>query len=1007
VKGFHCHITPTVLLFLLSLSAWSQGGKTVVLTKYTQSEGLSSYFITKIIRDAYGFLWVGTQEGLNRFDGRTFDVFSKQADEKRRLLSSYVADLAEDTARKQLWVLTSYGGICSIDINTRIVTQRIIFDRDRKPIAEKWVRCLCIHRDTLWLGGDSVLSAWNLKKNTWLNIDLTQAIGRHRGECNISKITFDRYNRMWIFSDGYGVSVLNNRFTLLQSFHNELTNRFPENRKLRFWDLAFQQDTLYAATSWGLRRFIAGCTAVAYMPNNTHLLTDRAEIQSIAFSTPNTLLFSTTDRFYSWNVLTRQLQPWFDYNKTDDWFSSVFQIYYDSTTQKVWIGAQRGLAGFSLQKSPFSPFSKSFNSETTIRHAFSVLPADAATLYSGDENGLYHINTATREIVQINDASANLMLFKDASGNVFVSNKKGLFIIKGKTLQPAHYRFRCLQPLESDQLSCGIQFNDSLILFGSIIQKGLTVWNTRNNTIKTYHKDSARNMLNDLSIIDFLYRANNGKAFVLTEKSIIDFNPITGTHATYVIRDSATDIPLSNLMDMCETTNSYWIATYGSGLVETDKNFRIKKIISTKDGISNNCLYRVFSLHDSAVIATSNSGLSVITSKGYHIKNYFQSDGLHSNFFEQLCGYQSGNKIFAGGINGFTIIEPNYFSPNNIPPKLYLDKIKIETLSGVSDTANFSLSQITIPNDVLQTTITFSALNYSNPARIAYAYKMAELNSDWIDLGNQHFINLIGLKPGKYTLLVRAANEDGVWTTSPLQLALIYLPKWYQTFLFKLLMILLTAALIWSFFRYRIMQIKKQQQIRKEIANDLHDDIGSTLNTVKIFTHLAKREPENEEHLSQIENSLTQATLGLRDMIWVLDDSQDTIFELMERIKKFAVPVCQANNIQLLSTCNADKNSKHISKTEKRNLLLIAKESINNSIKYAQCKNIQLILEQQNDSMKLQVSDDGIGFELNSAGSGNGLRNIRYRAAQIAYKLTIHSAPRSGGGKGTTVELTR
>src|SRR5207302_1799333 len=100
-------------------------------------------------------------------------------------------------------------------------------------------------------------------------------------------------------------------------------------------------------------------------------------------------------------------------------------------------------------------------------------------------------------------------------------------------------------------------------------------------------------------------------------------------------------------------------------------------------------------LHDSSVIATSNSGLSVINCSGYHIKNYFQSDGLHSNFFEQLCGYQSGNKIFAGGVNGFTIIEPDYLSANNTPPKLYLDKIKIETRSGVSDTANFSLSEIT------------------------------------------------------------------------------------------------------------------------------------------------------------------------------------------------------------------------------------------------------------------------------------------------------------------------
>jgi ligand-binding sensor domain-containing protein len=142
VKPFQWHITPTVLLLLITVTAWGQGAKTVILTKYTQSEGLSSYYITKIIRDAYGFMWVGTQEGLNRFDGKTFQIFSKQSIPKHRLVSSYVADLAEDTARNQIWVLTSYAGINAININTRVVTQQITLDRDRKPLSEKWVRCL-------------------------------------------------------------------------------------------------------------------------------------------------------------------------------------------------------------------------------------------------------------------------------------------------------------------------------------------------------------------------------------------------------------------------------------------------------------------------------------------------------------------------------------------------------------------------------------------------------------------------------------------------------------------------------------------------------------------------------------------------------------------------------------------------------------------------------------------------------------------------------------------------
>lgn len=947
-------------------------------------------------------MWVGTQEGLNRFDGKTFQVFSKQSDLKHRLISSYVADLAEDTTSKLLWVLTSYAGINSININTRQVIHQITLGPDHKPLSEKWVRCLCIRNDTLWLGGLGILAAYNIKTNNWLNIDLAQKIGMRPGECNISKISFDRFGRLWILSDGYGIAVLNHDFTLVHCFRKELSNGFNENRKLRFWDLAIQRNILYIATSWGLRQFNTDSASVSYSPYRTQQLFDREEIQSIAFSSANTLFFATTNRFCSLNLLTRQWQAWADENKLDDWLTATFQIFYDSTSQKVWIGAQPGLACFDVRKTAFTPFSRSFTSETTIRHAFSVLPATAATTYVGDENGLYYVNANTRAIEKIGNTSANLLLFKDAANNIFASSKNGFFLIKNKKITPAHLTFPALKILNNDHLGCAMQFNDSLILFGSIIQKGLTVWNTRCNTIKIYHKDSVQHPLKDLSIIDFLYRSKNGKAFIITEKSIIDFNPLTSDYATYTLNDGATGV-MSNLMDMCETTHSYWIATYGSGLIETDKQFRVKKIISTHDGLSNNCVYRVFTFQDSLIIATTNSGLAVIDSKTHHIINYVQSDGLQSDFFEQLCGYQSDHKIYAGGVNGFTIIEPDFFPVNNIAPTLYLNHITIETKSGITDTANIGIMKMTIPNDVLQTTISFSALNYSNPTRVEFAYKIPELNNEWIHLGNRNFINLVGLAPGQYTLLIKSANEYGIWNTTPLQVSLLYQPHWYQTLWFKLLILLITSALIYALVRYRISQIKKQQQIRREIANDLHDDIGSTLNTVKIFTHLVRREPQNQDHLNQIEESLTQATLGLRDMIWVLDDNQDTIFELLERIKKFALPVCQVNNIQLACTFKAEKSNKPISKKEKRNLLLIAKEAINNSIKYAGCKHIQVFARQENNETYLSITDDGKGFESDNIERGNGLQNIKYRAGQIAYILQI----RSTLGNGTVVELIK
>ena len=997
---------PYLLLAILLqayLASFCQEAKIVALTKYTQNEGLSSYYVTKIIQDSRGFLWIGTQEGLNLFDGRSFQVFSRQAEEKNHLGGSFVSDIVEDKKRNLLWVLTSYGDICGIDLDTRIIKKRITIDKDKKPLSGKWIRSLAIQGDILWIAGLGVVSCFNIEANKYLVIDMLRKAGMTRGDCNISRLTVDKQNRLWLFSDGYGIIVLNKKQERLQTIRAELSNGVFEKKKLRFWDLAFDQNLLYVGTSWGLRVLIPGEKSITYLKNSSHSVIDTVEILSMAFSSPNQVFFSTPNRFCSYNFLTGKTEVYKDEDTEDDWLTLTYQVFYDNIAQKIWLGTQTGLASFEGARTPFNAFSRSSKSATRIKHAFSLLPVGNDEVYCGDENGLFRVITTTKEIEKIDNGSSNLLLFKDKANNIFLSNKNGFYLVKGKVLRLAQDVFPSLKQLEGDQFSCAIQFNDSIILFGSVIQKGLSVWNTRTGKLKIFHNDSVEHKIKELSIINNLYKSISGKVFILTEKSVISFDPVTETSMVHYIRLNAANEPFANFMDMGETTDRYWIATYGDGLIETDKNFQVKKIISTKEGLSNNCVYKVFPYNNRSIIATTNNGLSIIDCKNYNTQKYFRSDGLHSSFFEQVCGCRYGDKIYAGGVDGFTIIDPAILYSNPTAPKLYLNKVTIQTRNYTTDTTNIFLNQLRIPNNTLQVTISVSGLNYKNPGRTSYAYKISEDQGDWIDLGTQNFINLPGLPPGKYTLLFKSANEAGVWNEKPLSLTLIYLPKWYQTLSFKLLLILTTIGLLYAFYRYRLGQVKKQQQIRKDIASDLHDDIGSVLNSVKIFTHLAKREPEKDDHLNRIEESLTQASSGLRDMIWVLDDSGDTVYEVMERIKKYALPVCQAEDIQFDSHIKSGGDSKPLTKTMKRNFLLIAKESINNSIKYSNCKNILVTIEQTRNSVTLLIKDDGKGFDTSSPSTGNGLKNIYHRAGQIHSVAEIISSP----GAGTIVLIAK
>lgn len=467
------------------------------------------------------------------------------------------------------------------------------------------------------------------------------------------------------------------------------------------------------------------------------------------------------------------------------------------------------------------------------------------------------------------------------------------------------------------------------------------------------------------------------------------------------LNNKNTDAPYNVLFDICEAKDYFWIAAYGTGLIQIDTHFNSIKNFSGEDGLSSTGVNTVFPVNDSLIFISTNNGLSVLNLNTYKFSNYYHEDGLNSNAFEENCGIYKNDKIYVGGLNGFTIIDPGLFSTNKVPPELYLNHIRIETNDGFIDTSNVLLHTIQIPSNVLQTTLSFSALNYSNPLRTAYAYRIKELNSDWIPLGTQNIVSLIGLSPGKHSLLVKSANEHTVWNSKPLELSLIYLPKWYETDLFKLSILLVAIAVIYGLYKLRINQLKKELRIRTKLASDLHDDLGSTLNSVNVYTNLAILEKGKEKHLYKIRESIQEALLGIRDIIWILDDKKGTFEDLVKRVDQFALPLCEAYDIAFMQHCSSDALGYILNQEEKRNVYLIIKESITNCIKYADAHEIQITILMNKGKPTVTIADDGKGFDSSKNMSGNGLKNMKSRAAQIHYNISIRSL------SGTTIELKK
>ncbi len=992
------------ILIIYSIPSFGQQTKLVSIKSYTQGEGLSSYYITKIIRDSYGFFWIGTQAGLNRFDGSKFLVINKQSPPARQIGGSLVSDIAEDKKRGFIWVAVSYGEICAIDIKTNTISKRITVDDKNKALSGKWLKSICLLNDTLWIGANDDLYAYDLKTGKYISFDFLNELAGHPA-LNVAKIVTDHFERIWLFCDNYGIIVLNaSNLSIERIIPASEINFYNRGSKLLFTDCYISGDGyIYTATSWGVRAFFFDNQKIETRPHPTNMFFDSVEIFSCTGDRYNNLWMSDDKSLYAYNLRTKEYTKVSPENSNEDyWFKRLLQIFCDSSGN-VWAGSQEGLASFSNTRKPFKYFYKSQYSNTKIKHAYCLLPYNDSVVYCGAADGLYKVNINSSEIKLIDAVNTCLMIYKDRNEKVFVSNAGGLFELRNNVLVKTGSNEILMKKMQDVLLNGALRYDDSLVYFSSFWQKGLYEWNSAIPRIEIYHNDTPRTRIKNLRMINRLFKSADNHFWVLSHNSVFQFNPLTKESKEFAIRKPGETGALNMLFDMCESKTSYWFAAYGRGIIETDKSFQFRRLITAKEGLCNDGVYKVFCYRDSLIIATSNNGMSVLNISTGKIKNYYQSDGLHSNAFEEFCGIQSNNLIYAGGLNGFTIIDPKYFSTNTVPPILYIDNIKAETTKGIIDTSNILLESLTIPNNVLQTTVSFSGINYSNPERTTYAYKIEPLQKDWINLNTQNFVNLIGLNPGTYTLEIKAANEDGIWS-QPKKINLVFLPKWFQTIWFKILIAIAIASLVIGLYRYRISQLIKQQQIRRDIASDLHDDLGSTLNAIKIFAHMAIQVPQQtRQYLENVKDNLDTAIASLRDMIWILDDTLDSTEALINRLKVFYIPLTNAKNIEMDCTITREAGVYTFSKEEKRNLLLIAKEAINNSIKYSNCSNIILKFSGENKKLILEIMDDGDGFDMNENSQGYGLKNIQQRSKQINYDVYIISER----DQGTQIKLVK
>lgn len=409
-------------------------------------------------------------------------------------------------------------------------------------------------------------------------------------------------------------------------------------------------------------------------------------------------------------------------------------------------------------------------------------------------------------------------------------------------------------------------------------------------------------------------------------------------------------------------------------------------------------------------------GISRLDPRTRQMRHFTTDDGLGDIEYKRQHGAQlPDGRLAFGGAGGMTVFDPLALedSPQPIPvalTALRIGNVPVEPRPVGSPLRQSINATSTVYLNYSQNflSLEFAGLQYNKPTTLQYRYQLRGVDADWVYVGNQTVANYTQLDPGSYEFRVNAADALGNWSPLVKTLRIQITPPWWGTWWFYLLVSLASLSAMYGLYRYRLAQVLKLQHLRNDIARDLHDEVGSSLSTIAIYSKIALQQPgtstfTSEPLLVKIAEQANHVMGSMNDIVWSINTRNDAFEKVFSRMREDAFQLLEAKGYTLHFDFDENLHRTKLDMEKRRDFYLIYKEALNNIAKYANGRNVWINVHLRNLTIDLLIRDDGLGFELNAVGSqGNGLSNMNYRARALKGTLRIVSEP----GKGTTLQLS-
>jgi signal transduction histidine kinase/streptogramin lyase len=789
-------------------------------------------------------------------------------------------------------------------------------------------------------------------------------------------------NKLWIAVENTGLHRINVRTGELLAFrHSTQPGALPSDGVRTL--LLDNQDRLWVGTSAGLCRF---------------------DIE--------------TNSFLVWTHT-----PGASHSLPDNTILSIYQDHLGL----MWAGTEQGVASFEPRANAFvQPLPKQVTGAV-----WSIAEDAGGRLWLGTETqGLFRIDPVTGNYTnyQHNPADPQSLpgnhiraIWPDKQGRIWVgTQRKGLCYLDPATGRFRNFRHNPTDPtsLSDNTILCIFQDRRSRLWVGT--EGGLNLFDPVTGRSAVYRHDPRDTLdrVNTLSLssnyVRCVFEDSQGQLWLgVGGGGLCRFDPRTGHTRSYrADSDDPQSLSSNYIRCMLEDKEGHlWLATEGGGLCcMLDKAKGLFKTYREPQGLPNDVIYGMLPDGQDNLWLATNKGIARFTPSTQRFRTYDMRDGLPQDEYNAgaFCRRRTGSLLFGGG-NGAVEFQPTAVRYNPAPPVVVFTGFRKFNRAVSLDTSITERRTLRLaPRDNFFS-IDFAALNYRLPDKNRFAYMMENFDDDWIEAGTQHQATYTNLDPGRYTFRVRAANNDGVWNPTGASLTVIVDPPWYQTWWFRIMASWVVFGLLFALYRMRVSQLLALERVRHNIARDLHDDMGSTLSSISILSQLARTHqqrgnPEQSSQLlEQIGDSSRRMLDSMDDIVWAINPAHDSMDSVTARMRSFASDVLEARGIDFIFKVASEVSEHRLPMRARREFFLLFKEAVNNLAKYSKAEFATIRLDYEQKQLVLRVEDNGVGFDPKAPaqGGGNGMTNMRSRAAAIKGKLNFDTAP----GQGTKMEL--